>query len=46
MLITGVRPKLIAQMTFGKCTRDGELRQPRFLGLRDDNDAKDVVQEK
>jgi bifunctional non-homologous end joining protein LigD len=41
-----VRPKLVAQVAFGEWTRDGKLRQPRFLGLRDDKDAKDVVREK
>jgi bifunctional non-homologous end joining protein LigD len=41
-----VRPKLVAQIAFGEWTRDGKLRQPRFLGLRDDKDAKDVVREK
>jgi DNA ligase D-like protein (predicted ligase) len=41
-----VRPKLVAQIAFGEWTRDGKLRQPRFLGLRDDKEAKDVVREK
>jgi len=26
-------------------TRDGKLRHPRFLGLRDDKEARDVVRE-
>jgi len=41
-----VAPKLVAQIAFGEWTRDGKLRQPRFLGLRDDKEAKDVVREK
>ena len=41
-----VRPKLVAQIAFGEWTRDGKLRQPRFLGLRDDKKAKEVVREK
>src|SRR5207245_11084108 len=41
-----VTPKLVAQVAFGEWTRDGKLRQPRFLGLRDDKEAKDVVREK
>src|SRR5438552_3404110 len=41
-----VAPKLVAQIAFGEWTRDGKLRQPRFLGMRDDKEAKDVVREK
>jgi DNA ligase D-like protein (predicted ligase) len=41
-----VRPKLLAQIGFAEWTRDGKLRQPRFLGLRFDKDAKEVVREK
>jgi bifunctional non-homologous end joining protein LigD len=41
-----VRPKLVAQIAFGEWTRDGKLRQPRFLGLRDDKEAREVVREK
>lgn len=41
-----VRPKLVAQIGFAEWTRDGKLRQPRFLGLRFDKDAKEVVREK
>ena len=31
-----VRPELVAQIGFAEWTNDGRLRQPRFLGLRDD----------
>jgi bifunctional non-homologous end joining protein LigD len=40
-----VKPKLVAQVGFGEWTRDGRLRHPRFLGLRDDKPARKVVRE-
>ena len=40
-----VTPKLVAQVKFAEWTRDGKLRQPVFLGLRNDKDAADVVRE-
>jgi bifunctional non-homologous end joining protein LigD len=40
-----VRPKLVAQIGFAEWTREGRLRQPRFLGLRDDKRPEDVVRE-
>jgi bifunctional non-homologous end joining protein LigD len=40
-----VRPELVAQIAFSEWTRDGRLRHPRFLGLRDDKPARDVVRE-
>ena len=39
------RPELVAQIAFSEWTRDGRLRHPRFLGLRDDKPASDVVRE-
>jgi DNA ligase D-like protein (predicted ligase) len=39
------RPELVAQIGFTEWTRDGMLRHPRFLGLRADKDARDVVRE-
>ncbi len=42
---TWVEPRLVAQVGFGEWTRDGRLRHPRYLGLRDDKDAADVVRE-
>jgi bifunctional non-homologous end joining protein LigD len=39
------RPELVAQIGFAEWTREGRLRQPRFLGSRDDKDAADVVRE-
>ena len=41
-----VRPELVAQIGFTEWTRDGHLRHPRFLGLRDDKPAHDVVRER
>jgi bifunctional non-homologous end joining protein LigD len=35
-------PKLVAQISYTELTKDGKLRHPVFLGLRDDKDAKDV----
>jgi bifunctional non-homologous end joining protein LigD len=39
-------PQLVCQIKFGEWTRDGRLRQPVFLGLREDKDAREVVREK
>ena len=35
-------PKLVAQVAFQEWTDDGRLRQPVFLGLRDDKKASEV----
>jgi bifunctional non-homologous end joining protein LigD len=40
-----VEPALVAQVGFSEWTRDGRLRHPRFLGLRDDKAAPEVVRE-
>jgi bifunctional non-homologous end joining protein LigD len=40
-----VEPVLVAQVKFTEWTHDGQLRQPVFLGLRTDKEAKDVVRE-
>ncbi len=42
---TWVEPELVAQVGFTEWTRDGRLRHPRFLGLRDDKAAREVVRE-
>ena len=39
-------PELVAQVGFTEWTRDGRLRHPRFLGLREDKDPRDVVRER
>jgi bifunctional non-homologous end joining protein LigD len=41
-----VQPELVGQIAFTEWTRDGRLRHPRFLGLRDDKPARDVVRER
>jgi bifunctional non-homologous end joining protein LigD len=43
---TWVEPRLVAQIGFSEWTRDGRLRHPRFLGLREDKAAEEVVREK
>ncbi|MYY09244.1 ATP-dependent DNA ligase [Streptomyces sp. SID4919] len=40
-----VEPSLVAQVEFAEWTRDGMLRHPRFIGLRDDKRPQDVVRE-
>lgn len=40
-----VRPDLVVQVRFIEWTSDGLLRQPVFLGLRDDKHAKDVTRD-
>jgi bifunctional non-homologous end joining protein LigD len=41
-----VEPELVAQIGFSEWTRDGRLRHPRYLGLRDDKPAGQVVRER
>jgi DNA ligase D-like protein (predicted ligase) len=41
-----VKPELVAQIGFSEWTRDGKLRHPRFLGLRTDKAANEVVRER
>jgi DNA ligase D-like protein (predicted ligase) len=43
--VTWVAPRLVAEVGFTEWTRDGRLRHPRFLGLRDDKAAREVVRE-
>jgi bifunctional non-homologous end joining protein LigD len=40
-----VKPQLVAQIGFTEWTRDGLLRHPRYLGLRMDKTAGEVVRE-
>jgi DNA ligase D-like protein (predicted ligase) len=40
-----VRPEVVAQVGFTEWTRDGKLRHPRFVGLRRDKTATQVVRE-
>src|ERR1700760_4672266 len=43
---TWVKPLLVAEVKFAEWTSKGELRQPVYLGLRSDKNAKDVVRER
>ncbi len=40
-----LKPQLVAQVKFSEWTRDGRLRQPVFLGLREDKAASEVRRE-
>ncbi len=40
-----VKPLLVCEVSFSEWTKEGFLRHPVFLGLRDDKKAKDVVRE-
>ena len=40
-----VSPRLVGQVGFSEWTTDGQLRHPRFQGLRDDKQPRDVVRE-
>ena len=44
--VTWVEPELVAQVAFAEWTGAGRLRHPRFLGLRDDKPAREVVRER
>jgi bifunctional non-homologous end joining protein LigD len=41
--VTWTAPKLVAQIAFAEWTRDRKLRQPVFLGLRDDKDPRECL---
>ena len=41
--VTWLAPKLVAQIAFAEWTEDGKLRQPVFLGLRDDKNPRDCI---
>jgi bifunctional non-homologous end joining protein LigD len=40
--IDWVNPMFVCQVKFAEWTRDGKLRQPVFLGLREDKAAREV----
>jgi len=42
---TWIHPVFVCEIKFAEWTRDGKLRQPVFLGLREDKNPKDVVRE-
>jgi bifunctional non-homologous end joining protein LigD len=39
-------PELVCEVSFSEWTRDGQLRHPRFKGLRPDKAAREVVRER
>lgn len=41
-----VRPTVVVEVKFAEWTADGKLRQPIFLGVRDDKNARDVHKER
>jgi bifunctional non-homologous end joining protein LigD len=40
-----LRPELVAQVEFLEWTESDHLRHSKFVGLRDDKDARGVVKE-
>ncbi|MDX1563942.1 MAG: non-homologous end-joining DNA ligase [Phycisphaeraceae bacterium] len=40
-----VTPKLVIEVEFTEWTHEGKLRHPRYVGLRHDKDAREVVRE-
>jgi bifunctional non-homologous end joining protein LigD len=43
--VSWLRPRLVCQVKFAERTREGLLRQPVYLGLREDKKAKEVKAE-
>lgn len=41
-----VKPQLVCEVKFQEWTREGSMRHPIFMGLREDKKAKDVTREK
>jgi bifunctional non-homologous end joining protein LigD len=41
-----IEPQLVGQFAFSEWTRDGRLRHPRYLGLRNDKPPGEVVRER
>jgi bifunctional non-homologous end joining protein LigD len=44
--VTWVKPELVCEVSFSGWTEDAVMRQPVFLRLRSDKDAREVVREK
>lgn len=40
-----IEPKYVGQIGFTEWTKTNKLRHPRFLGMRDDKNAKEVIKE-
>jgi bifunctional non-homologous end joining protein LigD len=43
---TWLEPKLVCEIRFAEWTRDNHLRQPAFLGLREDKQPEEVTRER
>jgi bifunctional non-homologous end joining protein LigD len=43
--IRWINPKFVAEIKFAEWTRDGKLRAPVYMGLREDKSARGVVRE-
>ena len=41
-----VKPELLCEMEFSEWTSEGMMRHPRFVGLREDKSARQVIQER
>jgi len=41
-----LKPELVAQIEFAEWTPDGHLRHSKFVGLREDKEAREVMREK
>jgi bifunctional non-homologous end joining protein LigD len=44
--VTWVEPRLVCEVKFREWTSEGLMRQPVFLGLRDDKPAREVLRER
>lgn len=44
--VTWVRPELVCEVVLTEWTEDGIMRQPVFLGLREDKGPREVIREK
>jgi bifunctional non-homologous end joining protein LigD len=45
MPVTWVKPEIVCQIKYTEWTKDGSMRHPVFLGIREDKNAKDVIKE-
>lgn len=45
-LCTWIEPKLVCEVRSVAWTRDGNLRRPVFLGLREDKEPREAVRER
>jgi bifunctional non-homologous end joining protein LigD len=43
--VTWIKPELVCNIRFSEWTRDGQMRQPVFLGLRKDKNPREVTRE-